>query len=81
MNTKLTLRLDDTLINKAKKYAKKEGKSISQIVAEFFTAINSKSYNVKDKKLKPITSKLYKSLKNSKISKDDYKTYLESKYL
>lgn len=81
MNTKLTLRLDEALIHEAKEYAKKEGKSISQIVTEFFKAINSKSNTLKDKKLKPITSKLYSSLKNSKISNDDYKKHLEGKYL
>jgi len=81
MNTKLTLRLNDQLIKDAKNYAKKEGKSLSQLVAEFFIAICSKKQNPYDFKLKPNTSKLHGSLKNALISKDDYKKHIENKYL
>jgi len=81
MNTKLTLRLDKSLIQNAKIYAKKEGKSISQIVAEYFKAIRGKADNLKGVRLKPITSKLYGSLRNSAVSKKDYKDYIERKYL
>lgn len=81
MNTKLTLRLNNELIDAAKNYAKKEGKSLSQIVSEFFAAISSKKINSQNMKLKPKTSKLYGSLKGSLISKDDYKKHIEKKYL
>ena len=81
MNTKLTLRLNDELINNAKKYAQKEGKSLSQIVAEFFKALSSRKQSLHDFKLKPNTSKLYGSLKNTEISQDDYKMHIERKYL
>ena len=36
MQTKLTLRLDDWLIRKAKRFSKKTGKSVSKIVADYF---------------------------------------------
>ena len=81
MNTKLTLRLNEELINKAKNYAKKEGKSLSQIVSDFFVAISSKKQNSQNIKLKPNTSKLYASLKGSLTSKEDYKKHIENKYL
>jgi hypothetical protein len=42
MQTKLTLRLDDELINREKSYAKKSGKSVSQIVAAYFSLLDSK---------------------------------------
>ena len=36
METKLTLRLDQTVINSAKKYAKVNQKSLSRLVEDFF---------------------------------------------
>ena len=37
MQTKLTLRLEDQLIEQAKSYAAHAGKSVSQIVSDYFT--------------------------------------------
>jgi hypothetical protein len=81
MNTKLTLRLSDELIEDAKTYAKQEGKSLSQIVTDFFVAISSKNMQSQNIKLKPKTSKLYSSLKGSSASKEDYKKHIVKKYL
>ena len=81
MNTKLTLRLNETLIHNTKVYAKKEGKSLSQIVSEYFKVIGDKTSNIRELKLKPITSKLYGYLKGSVLSKNDYKKHIERKYL
>ena len=39
MQTKLTLRLDDDLIEKAKSYAKGTGRSVSQMVADYFALL------------------------------------------
>lgn len=39
MQTKLTLRLDKTLIRKAKSWAKKRDISLSQAVTEFFSQV------------------------------------------
>lgn len=39
MQTKLTLRMDEELIRKAKEYSARRGKSISGIVADYFAAI------------------------------------------
>ena len=36
MGTKLTLRIDECLIKKAKAYSAKRGKSVSSMVADFF---------------------------------------------
>ena len=36
MQTKLTLQMDDELIARAKAHAKKCGKSVSQLVADYF---------------------------------------------
>jgi hypothetical protein len=41
MTTKLTLTIDDSVINSAKKYAQKKGKSLSHIVANYLKSISS----------------------------------------
>ena len=41
MNKKLTLRLDEALIEHAKQHAAKSGKSVSQMFANFVTALDS----------------------------------------
>lgn len=39
MTTKLTLRLDDTVIRKAKKTASKKGVSLSRMVEDYFKSV------------------------------------------
>jgi hypothetical protein len=80
MNTKLTLRLDDSLIAQAKQHARIQKKSISQIVADYFKAIESRSWNKKPK-IGPITSKLTGCMKDASIEEEDYKKHLERKFL
>ncbi|MEE4275366.1 MAG: DUF6364 family protein [Thermoleophilia bacterium] len=41
MQTKLTLRLDDALIRSAKRHAARSGRSVSQLVADYFTLIGA----------------------------------------
>ena len=41
MNTKLTLSVDQDLIQKAKEYAKRRGTSISKMVEEYFLVLTS----------------------------------------
>lgn len=41
MNTKLTLRLDEDLIQNAKRYAKREGRSVSELVAAYFARLDA----------------------------------------
>ena len=80
MNTKLTLRLESDLIGRAKKYARKEGKSISQIVADYFKAIQRRATKQR-RRLGPITSQLRGCLKGRPAKDADYKKHLERKYL
>ena len=42
MNKKLTLMLDDKVIDRAKRYAHGKNESLSQIVAEYFTYLTGK---------------------------------------
>ena len=80
MNTKLTLRLDKDIIRFAKEYSKKTGRPISRIVSDFFDAIRRMDTE-KTKGLTPTVTKLKGVLKDSSIREEDYKKYLEEKYL
>jgi len=80
MQTKLTLSVDDRLIQQAKIYAKANGKSVSQIVTEFFTVLSSKSEETMATDLKPVTSKLLGCMSGSVLDESDYKDHLLSKY-
>ena len=80
MNTKLTLRLDEDLIKAAKKHAKSAGKSVSQLVAEYFYVLDQQS-PIKEKPLTPIVSSLKGSLKHLNVDEEGYRAYLEDKYL
>jgi hypothetical protein len=79
METKLTLRLEDKLIRKAKKLAKARGKSVSRMVADYIVALESDPKPTND--LPPITKALHGSLKGKKVDEKDYRKYLEDKYL
>lgn len=90
MQSKLTLRLEKALIEEAKEYASENGKSLSQLVADYFRAltIQKKTANHevdKEVKLGPLTASLVGLL--SDVEVDDYKSlreeyidYLEAKH-
>lgn len=80
MYTKLTLRLDDRLIAGAKDYAKGAGKSLSQVVAEYFAAITSPDHAAFEPT--PTVSGLRGILKDTQVDgARDYLAYLEEKHL
>ena len=78
MQTKLTLRLDRDLIELAKEQAKHQGKSLSQIVADYFTVFTQ---DTKNQPIAPVTQSLIGTLKESSIDEEDYSKHLEEKYL
>ena len=73
MNTKLTLTIEKTVIDRAKKYAREKDNSLSDIVENYLKVITKEQDNP-DIKLTP----LIKSLKGSfKVPQDfDYKKEL-----
>ncbi len=77
MQAKLTLRIEEELINTAKVYSKKSGKSVSKIVADLFKSIQNNNSN---NTITQNVSSLKGVIKND-ISESDYKAHLESKYL
>ena len=81
MSTKLTLRISPLLIKRAKIYAKKHGKSVSQIVGDYFVLLNHVTHSEETASTLPITKSLRGVLKETKLTEKEYKNYLEKKYL
>lgn len=79
MNTKLTLRLDDDLIRGAKRHSAKSGKSISQLVADYFTLLVARE-DAADTELTPRARSLLGALSGAAIDEQDYRRHLENKH-
>lgn len=77
MNTKLTLRLDDKLIASAKRHSAESGKSVSQLVADFFALIDAQD---RDIDITPRVRSLRGVLAGSGLEESDYRSHLEEKY-
>jgi hypothetical protein len=73
MNTKLTLTIEQAIIERAKKYAKRKGRSLSDIIENYLKVI-TKEESKADIEITPLT----KSMRGSfKAPKDfDYKKEL-----
>jgi len=63
MNTKLTLSIEEHVIESAKVYAKKQGRSLSNIVEEYLKAISKPKKVSKTSKLHPLVEELCGSVK------------------
>ena len=82
MNTKLTLTIEQTIIERAKKYADIKGRSLSNIVENYLKAI-TKEDNIESIELTPIVKSLkgtFKAPKNMNYKKELSKRLTE-KYL
>jgi len=80
MMAKLTLRLEDALIDQAKAYAKRRGKSLSQVVADYFALLETDGPMI-EHDLPPLTRALRGALRGADIDESDYRQHLEEKYL
>lgn len=82
MQTKLTLRMDRTLIERAKAHAARRGASLSQMVADFFAVLDAgedrEEHGPED--LPPIVRSLYGVLGEADVDIEDYRRYLEDKH-
>lgn len=79
MNTKLTLTVEQHIIEKAKAYAKSKGRSLSDIIENYLKILTQESDESKidRKETAPITKSLKGSFKTS--SDFDYKTELSKR--
>ena len=80
METKLTLRMDEKTIHRAKAYARKSGKSISRLVSDFFVLLGSKEER-KASDMTPKVKSLRGVFRGSDFSIAKYRRHLEDKYL
>ena len=79
MQTKLTLRLDRELIRRAKSHSRRSGKSVSALVADFFSLLEEQQPRA-DETLTPRVRSLLGILEGRKVSEKDYRRHLEDKY-
>ncbi len=88
MSTKLTLRLDETLIAAAKTYARAHGRSVSVLVADYFANLTQPprtgdATGLAAAPTSKITASLRGALQGSQgndLDEADYKRHLESRY-
>lgn len=80
MHTKLTLRLDEALIRSAKDYSEQAGKSLSQIVADYFAHLTAPPER-EPESLPPRVRALRGALRGAEVDEEDYRRHLEEKYL
>lgn len=81
MNAKLTLSLKKSVIEKAKKYAKENGESLSGLVQSYLEKITQ--VNEDSSKYSPIVNSLKGSFKMEEDfdTKEELKNALEKKYI
>lgn len=78
--TKLTLRLDEDLVASAKAYARSSGKSVSQLVAGYFSALRQLGEKDSGQRLSPLVGSLKGAWKGSNVEVEDYHRHLAEKH-
>jgi predicted transcriptional regulator len=80
MQTKLTLRMDDSIVEKAKRLARKRGTSVSRIFSRYISEAND-DQDFGD--IGKITASMIGVLRGSEVGeeKEAHRAHLESKYL
>lgn len=79
MQTKLTLRLDEELIDQAKSYAARSGKSVSRLVADYFKLLAADQDRPTLPEA-PVTRSLRGLLRGAGLDEGTYRRYLEEKH-
>ncbi len=79
METKLTLKLDQNVIQSVKIYAARNNRSLSKLVEDYFRNLIMESNNNK-KNISPLVQELSGIISEKDIEGLNYTDYLESKY-
>ena len=81
MNTKLTLRIEEKVIESAKKYAKKNKTSVSKIVSSYLETLshNEKKHQAISPAIKELSGIIPSDADTSKYI-SEYHSYLEEKH-
>ena len=80
MAQKITLYLEEDLVRRLKDQSRKTGKSVSRVASDLLRLLQPDSEK-QEEKIPPIVASLKGILKGKKISEEDYKKFLEEKYL
>ena len=78
VNSQLTLRLDSQLIRRAKAYAKRSGKLVSSVVADYFAALEVGEGE--EQKLGPKVRSLLGVIRERPVDEGAYRRHLEKKH-
>jgi hypothetical protein len=78
MEAKLTLKLDQSVIQAVKLYAEKNNRSLSRLVEDYFR--NLINENEPDKKFSSLVEELSGVISEEDLKNLDYVNYLEKKY-
>ena len=83
MNTKLTLTIEQEIIQRAKEYAKDKNRSLSDIIENYLKTLTKEEKAKELKKLNPVVKSLKGSFKMPKNMdyKKELRNRLEEKYL
>jgi len=82
MQTKLTLRLEQRLIRRAKAYARRAGKSVSELVADFFGRLEAPAEGTTTGVVaqSPAVQSLVGALSGARLDEADYRAHLAEKH-
>ena len=80
MQAKLTLRLDDRLIKRAKAHAKAGQKSVSKMVADYFAALERHPEEEAGLGLTPLVESLVGAFGSGEADREDHRRHLEKKH-
>jgi hypothetical protein len=80
MDTKLTLKLDQTVIEKAKEFAKNQSTSLSKLIENYLLSITNEQTS--ESNISPLVKSLSGVIKlpNDTDLKEEYSNYLTNKY-
>ena len=79
MNTKLTLNLDKEIIKEAKTYAKSQSVSLSKLIENYLNSLTRASKN--KSAVSPLVESLTGIIHADYDEKEDYRNYIDQKYL
>lgn len=78
MNTKLTLNIDQTVIEEAKSYAKDHSVSLSKLIENYLLSLTKK--NKGKSKVSPLVESLTGIIPNDFDERKEYRDYIDKKY-
>lgn len=79
MKSKLTLRVDDDVVRRAKRYAKDHGTSLSRMVEGYFDAVG-RDEDGDAARLTPRVHRLLGALQGADVDEQDYHDHLIQKH-